>query len=161
MGVYATYTWTDSNIELSETFNSGRFGLDGQSKHLGNVTLHYHRDKFGARTSYRYRSEFTRPQRPARAFTVNRAEGDLSFQVSYDFNKQFRLFVEGWGLLNEARDNFHGLEGPPRAIYAVRQEYTGRRQLSVLMMRYLLINSMLNMALITRFSRPSKRVSVW
>ena len=110
MGVYATYTWTDSNIELSETFNSSTFGLDGQSKHLGNVTLHYHRDKFGARASYRYRSEFTRPQRPARAFTVNRSEGDLSFQVSYDFNNQLRLFVEGWGLLNEPRDNYHGLE---------------------------------------------------
>ena len=110
LGVYATYTWTDSNIELSETFNSSTFGLDGQSKHLGNVTLHYHRDKFGARASYRYRSEFTRPQRSARAFTVNRGEGDLSFQMSYDFNKQLRLFVEGWGLLNEPRDNFHGLD---------------------------------------------------
>ncbi len=110
VGIYATYTWTDSNIELSETFNSGTFGLDGQSEHIGNVTLHYHRDKFGARASYRYRSEFTRPQRPARAFTVNRGEGDLSFQVSYDFNKQLRLFVEGWGLLNEARDNYHGLD---------------------------------------------------
>ena len=110
VGVYTTYTWTDSNIELSETFNSSTFGLDGQSKHLGNVTLHYHRDKFGARASYRYRSEFTRPQRPARAFTINRSEGDLSFQVSYDFNKQLRLFVEGWGLLNEPRDNYHGLD---------------------------------------------------
>ena len=110
VGVYATYTWTDSNIELSETFNSSTFGLDGQSEHLGNVTLHYHRDKFGARASYRYRSEFTRPQRPARAFTINRSEGDLSFQVSYDFNKQLRLFVEGWGLLDEPRDNYHGLD---------------------------------------------------
>ena len=110
VGVYTTYTWTDSNIELSETFNSSTFSLDGQSKHLGNVTLHYHRDKFGARASYRYRSEFTRPQRPARAFTINRSEGDLSFQVSYDFNKQLRLFVEGWGLLNEPRDNYHGLD---------------------------------------------------
>ena len=110
IGIYATYTWTDSNVELSETFNSGTFGLDGQSEHLGNLTLHYHRHKLGARISYRYRSEFTRPQRPARAFTINRAEGDLSFQVSYDMNTQLRLFVEGWNLLDEPRDNYHGLK---------------------------------------------------
>ena len=82
--------------------------------------------------SYRYRSEFTRPQRPARAFTVNRAEGDLSFQVSYDFNNQLRLFVEGWGLLNEPRDNFPRAGKPARPIYVVRQEHTDRRKLPVL-----------------------------
>ena len=108
IGVYATYTYTDSNIVLSETFNSAVFWLDGQSDHVGNVTLHYYRDKLGARLSYRYRSEFTRPQRPARAFTTNRGEGDLSFQVSYDASERLRFFVEGWNLLNEPRDNFYG-----------------------------------------------------
>ena len=110
VGVYATYTYTDSNVELTETFSSAIFGLDGQSDHLGNITLHYYRNKFGARAAYRYRSEYTRPQRPARAFTKNRGEGDLSFQMSYDVNDQLRLFVEGWGLLNEPQDNYQGLD---------------------------------------------------
>ena len=110
IGIYATYTYTDSNVKLTETFNSGVFDLDGQSDHVGNITVHYHRHKLAARASYRYRSEFTRPQRPARAFTTNRGEGDLSFQVSYDFNEQIRFFVEGYGLLDEPRDSFYGLE---------------------------------------------------
>ena len=110
LGIYATYSYTDSNIKLSETYNSSTFGLDGQSDHVGNVTLHFNRDKFNARVSYRYRSEFTRPQRPARAFTTNREEGDLAFQTSYDFNEKIRIFVEGYGLLNEARDNYYGVD---------------------------------------------------
>ena len=108
LGIYATYSYTDSNIKLSETYNSSTFGLDGQSDHVGNVTLHYNRDKFNARVSYRFRTEFTRPQRPARAFTTNRGEGDLAFQTSYDFNDHIRIFVEGYGLLDEARDNYYG-----------------------------------------------------
>ena len=110
VGIYATYSYTDSNIELSETFNSSRFSLDGQSDHVGNVTVHYFRNNFGARLSYRYRSEFTRPQRPARAFTTNRGEGDLSFQVSFEPNDRLSIFVEGWNLLDEPRDNFYGLD---------------------------------------------------
>ena len=107
-GIYATYTWTDSSIRLTETFNSSTFGLDGQSDHLGNVTLHYYRGGFAARFSYRYRSAFTRPQRPARAFTTNKAEGDLSFHFGYDVNKRLRLTLEGWNLLDEPRDNYYG-----------------------------------------------------
>ena len=110
VGIYATYSYTDSGIELSETFNSSRFGLDGQSDHVGNVTLHYYRNRFSARLSYRYRSEFTRPQRPARAFTTNAAEGDLSFQVSFDASERLHFYVEGWNLLDEPRDNYYGLE---------------------------------------------------
>lgn len=110
VSVYATYTYTDSNIELSESFNSSTFGLDGQSDHIGNLTLSYYQNRFGARVSYRYRSDFTRPQRPARAFTTNSDEGDLSFQVSYDPTDNLRLFFEGWGLLDEPRDNYYGLK---------------------------------------------------
>ncbi len=106
--LYLTYTRTDSNVELTETFNSSSFGLDGQSDHVANLTLSYYRNRFGARISYRYRSDFTRPQRPARAFTTNRGEGDLSFQVSYDANENLRFFLEGWGLLDEPRDNYYG-----------------------------------------------------
>ena len=110
VGIYATYSYTDSDIELTETFNSSTFGLDGQSDHVGNVTLHYYRNRFSARLSYRYRSEFTRPQRPARAFTTNTAEGDLSFQVSFDASERLHFYVEGWNLLDEPRDNYYGLE---------------------------------------------------
>ena len=107
VGVYATYTWTDSNIELSETFNSGRFGLDGQSKHLGNVTLHYHRDKLGARASYR-------PQRPARALQVR-------------VHQAIPLFCRGLGSPERGQGQLSRAGRPARAIYAVWQEYTGRR----------------------------------
>lgn len=110
LSLYATYTYTDSNIELTETFNSSTFGLDGQSDHIGNLTLSYYQNRFGVRISYRYRSDFTRPQRPARAFTTNSDEGDLSFQASYDATDNLRLFIEGWGLLNEPRDNYYGVK---------------------------------------------------
>lgn len=110
VGVYATYSYTDSDIELTETFNSSTFGLDGQSDHVGNVTLHYFRNRFSARMSYRYRSAFTRPQRPARAFTTNAAEGDLSFQVSFDATERLHLYLEGWNMTDEPRDNYYGLE---------------------------------------------------
>ena len=110
VGIYATYSYTDSDIELTETFNSSTFGLDGQSDHVGNVTLHYFRNRFSARLSYRYRSEFTRPQRPARAFTTNAAEGDLSFQVSVDASDRLNFYLEGWNMTNEPRDNYYGLE---------------------------------------------------
>ena len=110
VGIYATYSYTDSDIELTETFNSSTFGLDGQSDHVGNVTLHYFRNRFSARLSYRYRSEFTRPQRPARAFTTNAAEGDLAFQVSFDASERLHIYLEGWNMTNEPRDNYYGLE---------------------------------------------------
>ena len=110
VSVYATYTYTDSKVELTETFNSSTFGLDGQSDHLANLTLSWYRNRLGVRVSYRYRSSFTRPQRPARAFTTNRAEADLSFQVSFDATERFRLLLEGWNLLNEPRDSYYGLK---------------------------------------------------
>lgn len=110
VGIYATYSYTDSDIELTEIFNSSTFGLDGQSDHVGNVTLHFYRNRFSARLSYRYRSEFTRPQRPARAFTTNAAEGDLSFQVSFDASERLHFYLEGWNMTNEPRDNYYGLE---------------------------------------------------
>ena len=110
VSLYATYSYTDSDINLTEAFNSSTFGLDGQSDHVGNLTLSWYRNRFGARVSFRYRSEFTRPQRPARAFTTNRSEGDLSFQFGFDVTDSLRFFLEGWGLLDEPRDNYYGMK---------------------------------------------------
>ncbi len=110
IGIYANYSYTESDIELTETFNSSTFGLDGLSNHVANGTLFYENGGFGARVSYRYRSSFTRPQRPASAFITNRGEGDLSFQLSYDVNDSLGFVLQGYNLLDEARDGYYGLE---------------------------------------------------
>ena len=108
VGVYANYSYNDSDVMLTETFVEGEFGLDGLSEHVGNVTFHYDNRGFGARISYRYRSDFTRPQRPARAFITNRAEGDLSFQISYEPNDKVWIGLNGWNLTDEPRDSYYG-----------------------------------------------------
>lgn len=110
IGIYANYSYADSDIQLTENFDSGSYGLDGLSKHVANMTLHYQREKFGARVSYRYRSEFTRPQRPAQAFITNDAEGDLSFQLSYDASDKLRFVLQGYNLTDEPRDGYYGDE---------------------------------------------------
>lgn len=110
IGIYANYSYTKSNISLTETFNSSTFGLDGLSKHVANGTIFYENGGFGARVSYRYRSSFTRAQRPASAYITNRGEGDLSFQLSYDVNENLSFELQGYNLLNEPRDSYYGLE---------------------------------------------------
>lgn len=118
IGIYANYSWTDSNIKLRANFNSGVFGLDGQSDHVFNVVGFYEHKGFNARVGYRYRSAFTRNIRQGVAFSTNRGEGDLSFQISHDYNEQLRFVLQGFNLLNEPRDNFYGFK-PLQGQYRV------------------------------------------
>ena len=110
LGIYLNYSYTESNVRLTETFDSGSYGLDGLSNNVANITLHWSGQRWGARVAYRFRDDFTRPQRPARAFTTNRAEGDLSFQIRYDPTESISIVLQGWNLTNEARDSYYGLE---------------------------------------------------
>lgn len=110
LGIYLNYSYTESNVRLMETFDSGTYGLDGLSNNVANVTLHWSGQRWGARVAYRFRDDFTRPQRPARSFITNRAEGDLSFQVRYDPTESISIVLQGWNLTNEARDSYYGLE---------------------------------------------------
>lgn len=110
IGVYANYSYTDSDINLSVNFDSGVFGLDGQSDHVFNIISFYENKGFNARLGYRHRSAFTRNIRQGVALSTNRGEGDLSFQIGYDYNEQLRFVLQGFNLLNEPRDNFYGFE---------------------------------------------------
>ena len=129
LGVYLNYSFTDSNITVSENDNFiGPIGLPGLSKHVGNATLYYSKAGFEARIAYRYRSHYATSLGDADRILNTAAEGVLDFQTSYDFGdgslKGLKLLFQASNLTDEAFETYYGTRAQQG-----RLEKFGRRYL--------------------------------
>lgn len=91
-GVYMNYSYTTSDITVSEADNAlGATPLPGLSKHVGNASLYYSKSGFEARIAFRYRSAYVTELGDTDRILFNAPESVLDFQTSYEFPTDSRL----------------------------------------------------------------------
>lgn len=123
MGMIGNYTFVDSDRDYtfgSETITERMFGL---SKHSYNFTLYYENDKFSARASAAYRSDYL----TGTSGTGNVFEGyDGTFNVdasmSYKFNDNWEATLEALNLTDDYQDRWNDINTYRRYEY----DHTGR-----------------------------------
>lgn len=127
-GVYANYSYTDSNVQVAENDNSiGTIQLPGLSKHVYNLTLYYSKYGVDARVGYRYRSSFATQTGDTDRILFNHSEGVLSAEISYEFPSAsplhgVKLQLQADNLTNTPYQLYYGSE----ALQG-RYEVFGRR----------------------------------
>lgn len=86
LGVYANYSYTDSDISVAENDNAiGNTPLPGLSENVANLSFYYYKNGFEARIAGRYRSEFATELGDTDRILFNEAETVVDFQTSYTF----------------------------------------------------------------------------
>ncbi|HEU0253950.1 MAG TPA: TonB-dependent receptor, partial [Pyrinomonadaceae bacterium] len=116
LGVYANYTFTDSNARI-EGRDDGP--LPGQARHSGNFAVFYEKYGFSGRVSLNYHGQYTEEigeDISRDLFFDSHAQWDLS--LSQRINKWLRVYVDVLNLTNEPLRRFEGLRNRP-----VQEEY--------------------------------------
>ncbi len=109
LGVYANYTYTESDAELP--FGIGSTELPGTSRHNYNFALSYEKHKINARIAYNYRSEYIQE------FAVGDpdlnvfwdAREIVDFSSSYEFAEQWQVFADVNNITNSRQRRFQGV----------------------------------------------------
>jgi iron complex outermembrane recepter protein len=113
-GVYANYSYTDSDISVEENDNYiGSIPLPGLSEHVGNLSFYYFKDGFEARIAGRYRSEFATELGDTDRILFNEAETVVDFQTSYAFPDNsplsgVELLFQANNLTDEPFETYYG-----------------------------------------------------
>lgn len=121
LGLYANYTYVDSDIEVGPAFVEGTFPLPGLAENTLNTQIWYFKNGFEARLGYRYRDAL-----PVELGDVpdqvlfNDSEGILDFQTSYEFAEGTSL--DGLKLLFQANN----LTDEPFQTYYSSENARGR-----------------------------------
>jgi len=104
LGFTGNYTFSDTTTDGSNDFDTD-LPLPGVSKHSFNTQVYFERDGFAARASYTWRSKqylgnfgFGDGGTTRTLGIYQRSYGQLDGQISYDFNENFGVFVEGINL---------------------------------------------------------------
>lgn len=103
LGVFANYTYTQSNIKENGDASGGSFrpiGTNGLMKDNGGFTLWYERNGFEARLAVNHHSAYNRaPTWDSTSFQINGAETWVSLNLAQKINErlQLRFGVENLG----------------------------------------------------------------
>jgi len=128
LGVYANYSYTDSNVKVNEATNPiADIPLPGLSKDVGNLGLYYYKSGFETRLAYRYRSDYATNIGGQNLITFNKSDALVDFFASYNFPdstplKGFSVQFQANNLTDEPFQTYSGL--PERSG---RYEVFGRR----------------------------------
>ncbi|WP_016956131.1 TonB-dependent receptor [Catenovulum agarivorans] len=106
LGVYANYSYTDSDVKEFKPFNNP-YNLGGLSEHIGSFTLWYDKNGFDARVSLNYRSEYTginswKPQ----DVNLNSSETTADASIGYYVTDNLKVTLQGQNLTNERSQNY-------------------------------------------------------
>jgi iron complex outermembrane receptor protein len=105
-GFTGNVTWVDSDVSYGAT--AGRNRLTGQSKNTANATLYYETDRFQARVSAAYRSQYLVSFPGSNG---NSEEGvndatNIDASMSYDITDSMTVSLEGINLTDEYTDRY-------------------------------------------------------
>jgi len=110
-GIYANYTWTDSEAELP----NGRLArLQGQADHVYNAALSYERGPFSGQVSANYHNNYVDEYAEEDfedVYIDNHLQFDLS--ASVQVNDRSRVFLEVVNLTNEPFVAYQGVRERP------------------------------------------------
>ncbi len=114
LGVYANYSYTDSDISVAENDNSiGNIPLPGLSEHVANLSFYYYKNGFEARIAGRYRSEFATELGDTDRILFTAPETVVDFQTSYAFPEGspmsgVELLFQANNLTDEPFETYYG-----------------------------------------------------
>jgi iron complex outermembrane receptor protein len=114
-GAYANYTYADG-----EEDGGGR--LVGTSKNTYNLGAYYENERFNARLSYTYRSDFYSGLDRSTAFS-QASVGNLSAALSYKINDNFSVSFDALNLNNPTLRYYALNKDQPRSIYQSGRQY--------------------------------------
>jgi iron complex outermembrane receptor protein len=126
-GVIANYTYSDASSENGEP-------VPGNSENTANLIAYYENERFGARLSYNYRSEYFQDKDRGRDLYSD-ATDSLDLSVNVHLTDNFALTFEGVNLLDEELFYYYdGLTSRPARYYdngpiyyfGVRVNFDGR-----------------------------------
>ena len=123
MGVIANYTYVDSDADYTISGDVITERLFGLSKNSYNFTLFYENDRFSARLSGAYRSDYL----TGTSGTGNRFEGygetfNLDASMGYKINDNFEVTLEALNLTDDYQDRWADIDARRRYEY----DHTGR-----------------------------------
>ncbi|TWT22674.1 TonB-dependent receptor [Luteimonas marina] len=107
-GVQLNYTWVESEIQYlsSSGAPTAKGPMVGLSENAWNATLYYDNQKFSARISAAYRDEYANqiPGREGTDLEGTAATTTIDASLSYNFNDNFSISLEGLNLTDEWSD---------------------------------------------------------
>ncbi len=120
-GVIVNYTMADANIGYDNTQNSGaQFVINGLSD-SANLIGFYDKDGLQARVAYNWRDDFLagvgQPQGTYTNPTNTRAYGQWDFNLSYEFDENLTVFVEGLNVTESIPRNYGRIESQVLGVY--------------------------------------------
>jgi len=109
-GILANYTFVNSEIDYVNSTGAVVLTgpLVGLSEQSANATIYYEDDRFSARVSAAYRSDYptTLPGRNGNATEETRATLNIDASARWNINENFALTFEGVNLTDEVNDQF-------------------------------------------------------
>ena len=133
LGIWANYTYIDSNINVSPAYVVGQFSLPGLAPHTVNASIWYWKRGFEWHLGYRYRDVYATelPDVPGQILYSDTEKAILDFQIGYTFQpgsalQGLKVAVQGYNLANEPFRTFYSFGS--RGRY---EEYGRRFWLSV------------------------------
>jgi len=112
LGLIANYTYADGKALYTNVFGTGKSeykSFPGLSKHTSNVTLYYETEKWGARVSSAYRSDYIQTVQSGNTDENERgfhANTFVDFSAFYNLRENLKLTVEGINLTDERIEQY-------------------------------------------------------
>jgi iron complex outermembrane receptor protein len=119
-GVAANYTYADGKQTSLVTTGDDR--LVGTSENTYNLSGYFENDRFNARVTYTYRSEFFSGLDRNTAFSQDEISS-LAASLGFIFNENLSVVLDGQNLTNETLKYFALNEDQPRAFYKNGAQY--------------------------------------
>jgi TonB-dependent receptor len=120
-GMIVNYTMANANISYDNSFTSGaQFVINGLSD-SANFIAFYDQDGLQARVAYNWRDDFLagvgQPQGTYTNPTNVRAYGQWDFNVSYEYDENFTVFVEGLNVTESVPRNYGRIDSQVLGVY--------------------------------------------
>jgi TonB-dependent receptor len=112
LGIYANYTWTDSDAEIIGRGSGNR--LPGQAKHTGNLALSFERYGFSGRLAWNYFGDYI--DEVGEDASEDRIHDDhlqLDLSAGYSLGRGAQLFLEVINLTDECFCFYRGDKAHP------------------------------------------------
>jgi iron complex outermembrane recepter protein len=110
-GVQANYTYVQSKAKRDQGLADYECGYNGLSPHSANGSVFYEKYGIEARASYNWRSDYLRACRSDQSRPRNRsAYGQFDFNLAYNLNSHFQVYVQGVNVLNEHVKEWSAIE---------------------------------------------------
>jgi TonB-dependent receptor len=108
-GIFANFTYVDSEVTLPDFFGGGKEPLGNQSEYVGNFSFYYETAKVSARISFNYQSDYIASfaDDPINHLFID-GRTVVDFTSRYTINQNWSVFLEINNMTNSLQRRFRG-----------------------------------------------------